>query len=249
MDKREVGMKKLFALLAVSIFLIAACGGDNTETNATLEDVEASPCLEVPVDVPSVSILGQRVKSVSDLKVCAVISAGTGIVPEVQQFDDCGNPCAAVVVNNFDIRADAKITIDYKQDGQQVPTTTFDPEPVNQKVGEGRLCLVGVGGDADTPDPCAERLTTPRALTGTPGRKQIALSWRQSVDTGNDNLLGYEVWRSMDGTTFEQLATIAETTFADSGLTRQTAYYYYVVAFDADGNRSQASNTAQVTTQ
>src|SRR5688572_2037030 len=95
---KEVGMKKLLALLAVSLFLIAACGGDNTETNAALEDVQAAPCVEVPVDVPSIGILGQRVKSVSDLKVCTVISAGTGIVPEVQQFDDCGNPCYAVVV-------------------------------------------------------------------------------------------------------------------------------------------------------
>lgn len=242
-------MKKLLALLAVSVFLIAACGGDNTETNAALEDVEAAPCVEVPVDVPSISILGQRVKSVSDLKVCTVISAGTGIVPEVQQFDDCGNPCYAVVVENFDIRADAKLTIDYKQDGQQVPTVSYDPQPVNQKVGNGRLCVIGVGGNSDVPDPCAERLTTPKPLTGTATRKQVALSWKRSIDTGNDNLLGYEVWKSTDGTTFTQLATIAETTFADTGLTRNTTYYYYVVAFDAEGNRSQASNVAQVTTR
>ena len=242
-------MKKLLALLAVSLFLIAACGGDNTETNAALEDVQAAPCLDVPVDVPSIGILGQRVNSVSDLKVCTVVAAGTGIVPEVQQFDDCGSPCYAVVVNNFDIRADAKVTIDYKADGKPVPTITFDPEPVNQKVGDGRLCLVSVGGNEENPDPCAERLTTPKPLTATAARKEVALSWKRSTDTGNDNLLGYEIWKSTDGTTFTQLGTIAENTFVDTGLTRKTTYYSYVVAFDAEGNRSQASNTAQVTTK
>lgn len=242
-------MKKLLALLVLSVFLIAACGGDNTETNAALEDIQAAPCVEVPVDVPSVGVLGKRVKSISDMKVCAVVAVGTGIVPEIQQFDDCGNPCYAVVVNNFDIRADSKVTIDYKEDGQQVPTISYDPEPVNQKVGDGRLCLVSVGGNSETPDPCAERLTTPKPLTATAARKEVALSWKRSVDTGNNNLLGYEVWKSTDGTTFTQLATTAETTFVDTGLTRSTTYYYYVVSFDEEGNRSQASNTAQVTTR
>ncbi|MCA1703971.1 MAG: fibronectin type III domain-containing protein, partial [Actinobacteria bacterium] len=169
--------------------------------------------------------------------------------PEIQQFDDCGDPCYAVVIENFDIRADSKVTIDYKADGKPVPTIGYDPEPINQSVGNGRLCVVSVGGDEDTPDPCAERLTTPKSLTATPGRKQVALSWRASVDTGNDNLLGYEIWKSTDGTTFAQLATVAETTFVDTGLSRQTDYWYYVVAIDQEGNRSVASNTAQTRTR
>ena len=241
-------MKKLLALVAVSVFFIAACGGDDTETPAALEDLNVAPCIEVPVNVPSIGILGQRVKSVSDLEVCTDVTVGAGIVPEVQQFDDCGSPCYAVVVNDFDIRADAKITIDYKTDGQPV-NTTYDPEPVNHQVGNGRLCVVSVGGDADTPDPCAERLTTPKPLTASAGRKQVSLSWKRSVDTGDDNLLGYEVWRSEDGTTFGQLTTIGETGFVDTTVARGKSYYYYVVAFDEDGNRSQASNTAQAATK
>ena len=239
-------MKKLLALLAVSLFLIAACGGDNTETPAALEDVNVAPCLDVPVDVPSITILGQRTPRVTDLKVCTDVSVGAGIVPEVQNFDDCGSPCYAVVVNDFDIRGDAKITIDYKTDGQPA-NTTFDPEPVNHKVGDGRLCVIGVGGDDDTPDPCAERLTTPKPLTASALRKQISLSWKRSVDTGDDNLMGYELWKSEDGTTFGQLTTIGETTFTDTSVTKGKTYYYYVVAFDAEGNRSEASNTVQVT--
>ena len=236
-------MKKIFGVLVVSIFLIAACGGDGSETPAAFEDVEASPCVDVPVDVPSVGILGQRVPKVSDLKVCADVKVSAGIVPEIQQFDDCGSPCYAVVINDFDIAAAAKITIDYKTDDQPV-TTTFDPGPVNHEVGNGRLCVVSVGGP---PDPCAERLTTPKTLSATAGRKQIALSWRASIDTGNDNLLGYEIWRSQDGTTFGHLSTHAETSFVDTSVVKGTTYYYYVVAIDEEGNRSQASNTAQAT--
>lgn len=235
-------MKKILGLLAVSVLLIAACGVDNAETPAALEDVQADQCVNVPVNVPSVGILGQRVQSVSDLRVCTDVQVSAGIVPEVQQFDDCGSPCLAVVVNDFDIKGDAKVTIDYKADGQQAPTTTFDPEPVGQKVGNGRLCVASVGGP---PDPCAERLTTPKPLSATAGRKQIALSWKRSVDTGNNNLLGYEVWRSEDGTTFGQLTTIGQTSFVDTAVTKGTTYWYYVVAFDAEGNRSEASNTAQ----
>lgn len=236
-------MKKIFGVLAVSIFLIAACGGDGTETPAAFEDVEASPCVDVPVDVPSIGILGQRVPKVSDLKVCANVKVSAGIVPEIQQFDDCGSPCYAVVINDFDIAAAAKITIDYKTDDQPV-TQTYDPGPVNHEVGNGRLCVVSVGGP---PDPCAERLTTPKPLTATAGRKQISLQWKASIDTGNDNLLGYEIWRSQDGVTFGQLATSAETTFVDTAVVKGTTYYYYVAAFDEEGNRSQASNTAQAT--
>jgi hypothetical protein len=236
-------MKKIFGVLAVSIFLIAACGGDGTETPTAFEDVEASPCVDVPVDVPSIGILGQRVPKVSDLKVCTNVKVSAGIVPEIQQFDDCGSPCYAVVINDFDIAAAAKVTISYKTDDQPV-TTEYDPGPVNHEVGNGRLCVVSVGGP---PDPCAERLTTPKTLSATAGKKQISLTWRASIDTGNDNLLGYEIWRSEDGTTFGQLATHAETSFVDTSVVKGTTYYYYVVAFDEEGNRSQASNTAQAT--
>ena len=239
-------MKKIFGVLAVSIFLIAACGGDGNETPAAFEDVEASPCVEVPVDVPSIGILGQRVPSVSDLKVCTNVRVSAGIVPEIQQFDDCGSPCYAVVINDFDIAGSAKVTIDYKADGKPV-NQTYDPGPINHEVGNGRLCVASVGGDEDTPDPCAERLTTPKTLTATAGRKQISLSWRASIDTGNDNLLGYEIWRSEDGTTFGHLASHAETSFIDTSVVKGTTYYYYVVAIDEEGNRSQASNTAQAT--
>jgi len=245
-DHWEVNVKKVLALVAVSLFLIAACGGDNTETPAALEDINAAPCLEVPVNTPSVGILGQRVPAVSDLKICTDVSASVGIVPEIQQFDDCGDPCYAVVVNDFDIAADAKITLDYKTDGQQAHWE-YDPEPVNQEVGEGRICVASVGGDEDTPDPCAERLTTPKPLNASVLRKQVSLSWKRSIDTGDDNLMGYELWRSEDGVNFGQLATIGETSFTDTSVTKGTTYYYFVVAFDEDGNRSQASNTVQVT--
>lgn len=236
-------MRKVVGLLAVAVVSIAACGGNSqTPGDAAFEDVAVNQCVNPPVRIPGIGVLGQKVTgTITDLEVCVDVAVTADVAPEVVQYDDCGDPCYAVIVRDFDIAGDSKINVSYKADGQAVEQT-YDPEPVGQKAGNGRLCLVEVGGP---PNPCSERITTPRSLTATSGKRQVALTWKQSIDTGNDNLLGYEIWRSEDGTTFGQLTTLAETTFVDTNVVKGKQYWYYVVAFDAEGNRSQASNTAQ----
>lgn len=238
-------MKRLVGILAVAVLAIAACGAGGEDTgDAAFEDVAVNECVNPPVTVPGIGVLGQKVTgTISELKVCVDVKVSADVAPEIVQYDDCGDPCYAVILRDFDIAGDSKVDISYKVDGQAV-TQGYDPEPVGQKVGNGRLCVVEVGGP---PNPCSERITTPKNLTATAGKRQISLTWRRSIDTGNDNLLGYEIWRSEDGTTFGQLATLAETTFVDTAVQKGKQYWYYVVAFDADGNRSQASNTAQTT--
>ena len=242
-------MRKVIGLLAVAILLIAACGGDSTDDPAAFDGdgtvVDINECVNPPVTVPSLTILGQRVKGISDLNVCVQANVAAGIVPEIQNADDCGSPCYAVVIDDFDIASDSKIEISYKEEGQPVPPVIYDPQPINQSVSNGRLCVVAVG----SPDPCAERLTPPRNLTAAPAKTKATLQWRASTDTGEDNILGYEIWWSEDGQNFVYVANSPQTTYTDTGLSRGTNYWYYVVALDADGHRSLQSNIAQVKTK
>jgi chitodextrinase len=90
-----------------------------------------------------------------------------------------------------------------------------------------------------TPD--ATPPSTPANLSAQPSADgtAVALQWTGSSD--NVGVAGYQVSRG--GTA---LATVAGTSYNDSGLTPGTAYTYAVVAVDAAGNRSSAA-TATVT--
>ncbi len=46
---------------------------------------------------------------------------------------------------------------------------------------------------------------------------------------------------------FSKIATTSATSYTNSGLTRGTTYWYYVVAYDNAGNKSNASNIASAT--
>ncbi|MDI5971015.1 RICIN domain-containing protein [Streptomyces sp. SL13] len=84
--------------------------------------------------------------------------------------------------------------------------------------------------------------TAPAGLTasGTTA-SSTKLSWTASTD--NVGVAGYDVFRN--GT---QVGTTATTGYTDSGLSASTAYSYTIKAYDAAGNVSGASNTANVTT-
>ena len=88
----------------------------------------------------------------------------------------------------------------------------------------------------------------PSNLTATTiSRSQINLSW---TDNSN-NETGFKIERCKNATctNFAQIAQVGAnvTTFANTGLTRNTAYNYRVRAFNADGN-SAYSNTASAKT-
>jgi hypothetical protein len=90
---------------------------------------------------------------------------------------------------------------------------------------------------SDTQAPTAPINLTAAAVSSS----QIDLSWTASTD--NVGVTGYEIFRggSLVGTT-------PNTSYRDSGLSSSTAYSYYVKAYDAAGNRSVNSNTADATT-
>jgi len=89
---------------------------------------------------------------------------------------------------------------------------------------------------ADTQPPSA-----PGNLTATVAKgKKVALSWTAAGDSVG--VAGYRIYR--DGT---PVATTAVTSFTDAVGGRAGAISYYVVAYDAAGNVSAASNSVSVT--
>jgi hypothetical protein len=92
----------------------------------------------------------------------------------------------------------------------------------------------------DEDDPTAP--SAPANLTASNiTNSSVSLSWSASTD--NVGVTGYDVYRN--GTL---LRTVTTTTDNISGLNAGTAYNFYVIAKDAFGNRSAASNTVNITT-
>jgi chitodextrinase len=84
--------------------------------------------------------------------------------------------------------------------------------------------------------------TTPTGLTASAASStSVELSWTASTD--NVGVTGYRIYRG--GT---QIATTSGTSYTNTELTESTAYNYFVRAYDAAGNTSINSNTANVTT-
>jgi hypothetical protein len=90
---------------------------------------------------------------------------------------------------------------------------------------------------AGTPPPPADTTppTAPTALTATPGRTSVALSWGAASD--DSGVSGYQVWRSKKASSgFTQVGTPTGTTYTSGSLARRTTYYFEVRAVDTSGN-------------
>lgn len=80
----------------------------------------------------------------------------------------------------------------------------------------------------------------PTGLTATAGNTQISLSWN-----GSFGATSYNVKRSLiDGGPYSTIASIASTSYLDTGLTNGTPYYYVVSAVN---NIGESANSSQVT--
>jgi len=107
------------------------------------------------------------------------------------------------------------------------------------------------GGDPAGPPPTPDTTppTTPSNLTATAASSsQINLAWTASTD--DVGVTGYLVERCQGSgcTGFAQVATVAGTTYNDTGLAAATSYSYRVRATDAAGNLSPYSTIASATT-
>lgn len=78
-----------------------------------------------------------------------------------------------------------------------------------------------------------------KVLTG-----QVRLEWQEASD--NEDIYGYEVFRSEDGGPYERLNAIKRTHFYDTAVVGGRSYRYYVQAYDLAGNRSEKSEEVAV---
>lgn len=102
------------------------------------------------------------------------------------------------------------------------------------------IVSVTVNGDTESP-------TAPEDLqVNLTNDNEARLSWRASTDiTG---VSGYYIYRALGSGSFYQVATAAGAGFDDKNLSSRETYRYYVVAFDAAGNTSAASNSESIYT-
>jgi titin len=92
------------------------------------------------------------------------------------------------------------------------------------------------------PPPAAPTSLTTRVIS----KNQINLAWRDNAN----NETGYYVERSLNGTSWTRIATLGAntTSYASTGLTANTLYYYRVQAYNTAGV-SAYSNTASARTK
>jgi hypothetical protein len=86
--------------------------------------------------------------------------------------------------------------------------------------------------------------TSPGTLTRTVGcqgsTRTVNLSWGTASDT---HLVGYRVYRSTDGTTWQIVSSTTGTSGSDSHSKTLATVRFYVKAYDKAGNESNATNT------
>lgn len=88
------------------------------------------------------------------------------------------------------------------------------------------------------------RPTTPGTLTRTvncsKSSRTVNLGWGSSSDT---NLVGYRVYRSTDGTTWQTVASTTGTATSNTHSKSLATVRFYIKAYDRAGNESNATNT------
>jgi hypothetical protein len=86
--------------------------------------------------------------------------------------------------------------------------------------------------------------TTPTSLTGSAScqgsNRTVVMSWNASTDL---NFVGYHVYRSTDGVTWQLVTSVVGTSASDTSGKGLSSTRYYVAAYDKAGNESNASNT------
>ncbi len=100
----------------------------------------------------------------------------------------------------------------------------------------------------------SNRVVTPGELPEAPADLRVVTTGKTSVTLGwldkSDNEQGFYLYRSTDGVNFVRVATIPanSTLYTAGSLVRKTTYWFYLTAFNVDGE-SQPTNTITVRTK
>jgi dimethylglycine catabolism A len=74
---------------------------------------------------------------------------------------------------------------------------------------------------------------------------QIRLNWEQATD--NEQVAGYEIWRSENGgKSYQHIYTVGTSMYTDNLAMSGRKYQYYILAYDLAGNKSPRSNIIEV---
>ena len=211
-------------------------------------DTQKTTCVPVPVtiDTKDVHVAGQTVHvgSRSGIQVCATTDIRANVVPTITFFKNCGDLCFAVRLAKVDVYEDIQVALTWREDGVN-QSIAVAPDPVDAAQQVGDICVSN--HSEGTADPCEVTLVSPSDLTARGKLGRINLAWSSATEAyGRTSGLQYEIWMSETGeaNSFSLLGTSATTSFVERGLASGTRHYYYVVAFDSDGDRSGGSNQA-----
>jgi hypothetical protein len=244
--------KKTVAIVTMALVAMPAAGQAASKKDMAW-DASEPICVPVAVSTGTQNIhVGSHsfhVPGIRDPKVCLTSDTKLNGTPTVTPYSNCGILCFALRVTDFNISEDLRVELSYQTDGKS-QTVSLHPDPIDVGRDLEEVCVSN--HDPGTPDPCVITLTSPTDLKVKGGKRQLSLNWTPAGEAYGRNVqTTYEVWRSM-GTelaTFEMIASgVTETSFLDTGLARRTTYSYFVVAVDAEDNRSGGSNVARATT-
>jgi type II secretory pathway pseudopilin PulG len=82
--------------------------------------------------------------------------------------------------------------------------------------------------------------TLSRSVSCAGSNRTVSLSWGSSSDT---NLVGYRVYRSTDGNTWQVVSSTTSTSASDTHSKTLATVRFYIKAYDKAGNESNATNT------
>lgn len=101
---------------------------------------------------------------------------------------------------------------------------------------------VTVSTNGDTTRPAAPQNLRLTLLSNT----EVKLNWDSSTD--NKGISGYKIYRALESDSYSWISSTTSTAFNNSGLTQYRNYRYYVRAYDAAGNESDASEVHTIYT-
>ena len=225
---------RAFFLACLSSFLLTACGGGGGSGSSTTAPADTEAPL-VPQTVSGTAVSQTQV----DLSWSASTDVGGGIVAGYKVYRD------GVLVTSVTSATSYSDTGLTANTAYSYTLSAFDNAvPANESAQSSPPITVTTPAVPPPTDTLAP--TVPQNLAATVvSATQVNLGWDASTDAGGGVVAGYHIHRNG-----VQVASVAGTSYSDTGLTGNTLYSYAVSAFDdaVPANESAQSSPVNVTT-